>query len=91
MLQRVTVFGVHTHLLWSCLSETCVGCTVTYIVVIIPVQLVSLYIMLSTTKQVEIPGTKGKPPTTVDRDDGIDKVSIMYFSLFSFCNSNSCS
>jgi acetyl-CoA acetyltransferase len=40
---------------------------------------------------VEIPGAKGKPPTTVDRDDGIDKVSIMYFSLFSFCNCNSCS
>ncbi|KAH9542223.1 hypothetical protein CY35_14G104900 [Sphagnum magellanicum] len=26
------------------------------------------------TKQVEIPGTKGKPPTIVDRDDGIDKL-----------------
>ncbi|KAH9566796.1 hypothetical protein CY35_04G147700 [Sphagnum magellanicum] len=32
--------------------------------------------MLSTTKQVEIPGVKGKPPTTVDRDDGIDKLDV---------------
>jgi hypothetical protein len=61
MLQRVTVLGVHTHLLWSCLWETCVGCTVTYIAVIIPVQLVSLYIMLSTTKLWTSSGRRNSP------------------------------
>jgi hypothetical protein len=61
MLQRVTVLGVHTHFLWSCLWETRVGCTVTYIAVIIPVQLVSLHIMLSTTKLWTSLGRRNSP------------------------------